>query len=102
MVLILTTTSSKNEADLIASKLVAQKLAACVQINGPIESVYEWDGKLEKSQEWQLFIKTKKTLFQDIEKEIKALHSYDVPEIVSIDIENASKEYGDWVKSVCA
>lgn len=95
-IIVITTTSNKAEAEMIASALLDLKLCACIQII-PIESMYHWKEKLEHSSEFQLLIKSRKGLYLSIEKKIKELHSYDVPEIIFIDIKGGSKEYIQWI-----
>jgi len=97
MILIQTTTSSKKEAKEIAKILVEQKLCACIQIL-PIESIYMWENRFCEDVEYLLLIKTKKDLFNTIERKIKENHSYDVPEIIALDIENSSQEYLKFVQ----
>lgn len=94
---VLTTTEKKEEAEKIAKILVEKKIAACVQIFGPITSTYWWKEKIEKAEEWLCFIKTKKNLYDEVEKAIKEIHSYEVPEIIAIPIISGSKEYLEWL-----
>lgn len=95
--IILTTTSSLEEAQKIALKLVELDLAGCVNFT-PITSVYKWDGKLNQDAEWQLIIKTDLSLLPQIETTILELHSYDLPEIIAIPIINGSNNYLNWLK----
>jgi periplasmic divalent cation tolerance protein len=95
---ILTTVARKSEAELIAITLSKKNLSACTQIVGPIMSVYKWKGKLKKSKEWMCIIKTKGTLYKNIEKLIKNIHSYEVPEIIVIPIIEGNKEYLEWIQ----
>ena len=83
---VFTTTETKEEAEKIAQYLVEQKLAACVQITGPIASTYRWKGKVENAQEWLCVIKTREDLYDKVEKSIKKLHSYETPEIIAVPI----------------
>ena len=92
-----TTTESKEQAQKIARSLVEQKLAACVQISGPIESIYRWKTKVEKAEEWLCLIKTREDLFDKVQTAIKKLHSYETPEIIAIPIIKGSKEYLKWI-----
>jgi periplasmic divalent cation tolerance protein len=92
-----TTTGSRDEAMIIAQYLVGKKLAACVQILGPITSIYRWRGKLETAQEWLCLIKTQQDLFDKTEAAIKKLHSYEIPEIIAVPIVKGSKEYLQWI-----
>lgn len=73
-------------------------MAACVQIIGPIESVYRWKGKITRTKEYLCLIKAERRYFNRISKEIKKLHAYEVPEIVAVPIIGGSKEYFVWLK----
>ncbi len=95
--MVLTTTSSEKEAEKISEELIEQNLGACVQVYGPIKSTYSWKGSIEKSEEWMCFIKTRSDKFDDVEKKIKELHSYETPEIIALPIIEASKEYLRWI-----
>jgi periplasmic divalent cation tolerance protein len=92
-----TTVSDPADAERIAASLVAQSLAACVQISGPIESTYRWKGQIETSQEWVCAIKTREELFAEVEQVIRSLHSYGEPEIMAVPVTAASVGYRDWV-----
>ena len=92
-----TTTETKEQAQKIAQYLVEQKLAACVQVIGSIESTYRWNGKIETTNEWLCLIKTREDLFDKAEIAIKKLHSYETPEIIAVPIMKGSKEYLDWL-----
>ncbi|BDY12129.1 divalent-cation tolerance protein CutA [Hydrogenimonas cancrithermarum] len=98
--MVLVTASSKSEAEKIAIHLVKKALAACVNIVPKIRSVYGWEGKVEISNEVLLIIKSKKSLLKDLEKAVRKVHSYEVPEIVSIEIEEGSSDYLDWMESL--
>jgi len=95
---VFTTTEKKEDAERIAKSLIDAKLAACVQIMGPIESTYRWKGKIEKSAEWFCFIKSTKKLYPDLESAIKKEHPYEVPEIIAVPVSGGSAEYLDWLK----
>jgi len=95
---IITTTDTKESAKQIAETLVEKKLAACVQISGPIISTYEWKGKIENAEEWYCVIKTRKSLYKEVEESIKALHSYEVPEIIAVSITTGSPDYLKWLE----
>ena len=92
-----TTVPEQADAERIAASLVAQRLAACVQVSGPIESTYRWKDQIETSQEWTCALKTSDELFADVEQAICKLHSYDEPEIIATPITAASAGYRDWV-----
>jgi periplasmic divalent cation tolerance protein len=94
---IVTTVPRMDDARRIAERLVEQRLAACVQIVGPIESVYRWKDKIETSQEWQCWVKTRGDLYGSVEKTIRELHPYDVPEILS-SVAEGSKPYLKWLR----
>jgi periplasmic divalent cation tolerance protein len=92
IVLIQTTCASKTEAKNIARILIDEKLAACVQLS-EVESFYNWNGEFCSDNETLLSIKTRKENFEKVKSKIKEYHSYDVPEIIEIDITNSSKKY---------
>ncbi|MGA2417780.1 MAG: divalent-cation tolerance protein CutA [Candidatus Staskawiczbacteria bacterium] len=94
---IFTTTASKKEAEKIADVLVKKGLAACVQIAGPVQSIYKWKGKIQKEKEWLCIIKSISNKFEEIEEKIKSLHSYKLPEIIALPIEKGSAEYLEWI-----
>lgn len=97
---IFTTTGTKKEAQKIADVLVKNKLAGCVQIIGPIESHYVWKEKREQTNEFLCIIKTKTHLYSEVEKAIKKVHSYELPEIVAVPIVNGSKDYLKWIHTI--
>ncbi len=99
---VMTTTETKEQAQIIARFLIEEKLAACVQITGPIESTYRWKGKVERSQEYLCFIKTREDLFSNVEAAIKKLHSYETPEIIVVQINKGSAEYLKWLDEALA
>jgi len=98
-IIILTTSPSPEEARTLASGLVTNKLAACVQCS-PITSWYTWDNAVTMDNEIRLVIKTTHALYHDVEEYIQANHSYDVPEIVAIPLLKGSASYLDWIASV--
>lgn len=97
MILILTTTDKKSLAKKIGNALLEEKLIACASII-PMESSYWWKGKIVNAKEFQLILKTKAANYQKIEKVIKKIHTYDLPEIISINIAKAGKDYLTWIK----
>ena len=94
---VMTTTETKEQAQVIAMHLMEAKLAACVQITGPIESIYHWKSKVENAQEWLCLIKTQDDLYNKVEAAIKSLHPYETPEIIAVPIVKGSKEYLKWM-----
>jgi periplasmic divalent cation tolerance protein len=97
-----TTASTREEAAKIAAALLERRLAACVQVVGPIESHYRWKGRIEQSTEWLCLIKTIRAKYPAVEAAIRANHSYEVPEIVACPIELGSGPYLDWLRSETA
>ncbi len=95
--IVLSTTASQEEARKIAHALVEQKVAACVNIVPSIESVYRWEGKVETAQECLLIIKTIEPACERLQKVMKELHSYDVPECVVLGIQEGSHAYLKWI-----
>mgnify|MGYP002682676377 FL=1 len=94
---VMVTTETKEQARDIAQSLVVKKLAACVQIVDSVESTYRWKGKVESARECLCLIKTRKSLFPKVEAAIKALHSYETPEIITIPVVDGSEEYLRWL-----
>ncbi|MFC7624546.1 divalent-cation tolerance protein CutA [Microlunatus sp. GCM10028923] len=92
-----TTTDSEEEAGRIADGLVAARLAACVQVAGPVRSVYRWQGELHSEREWQLWIKTAADRQDAVIAWIEQHHSYDVPELVFLPISAGLPAYLDWI-----
>ena len=91
------TAPNKEEASRLADMLVSGKLAACVQILPAMESVYRWQGKIERQSEVLLIAKTFTSKFADLEIEVRALHSYETPEIVAVPLTALSEEYRQWL-----
>jgi len=91
------TAPTKKEAKRIADVLVSEKLAACCNIF-KMDSVYWWKGKIEKTGEYGIFAKTKKSLVEKIIKRVKEIHSYSVACIISFDIEKGNKDFLNWIE----
>lgn len=94
---VLTTTGSEEEAERISAALVERRLAACVQVVGPISSRYRWQGKVEHEREWLCLAKTEASRYDEVEAAIGELHSYDEPEIVATPIVAGSAGYLGWL-----
>jgi periplasmic divalent cation tolerance protein len=92
-----TTAGSEEEAERISSALIERRLAACVQIVGPISSRYRWQGEIETAREWMCVAKTSAARYAEVETTIRELHTYDEPEIVATPIVAGSKGYLDWI-----
>ncbi|MDQ3324108.1 MAG: divalent-cation tolerance protein CutA [Acidobacteriota bacterium] len=98
MLVVLTTTPNEREAEDLAEKIVAEKLAACVQILPQMKSVYFWDGAVQKESEHLLLIKTLPEKFDVLAKFIQANHSYETPEIAALKAADVSENYFNWIK----
>ena len=96
-VVVLVTAGSLKEARAIAKALVASRLAACVNISAPVESIYHWQAKIETGRERLLVIKTSREVFPELAAEVRRVHSYAVPEIVCLPIVDGSRDYLDWL-----
>ena len=96
-IVVFMTAANGEEATRLAEMLVGAHLAACVQILPEIESVYRWQGKIERSSEVLLLVKTTRGKFDELEREVRALHSYDTPEIVAVPIVTGSAPYLEWL-----
>ena len=94
---VVTTTEHREDAERIARTLVEERLAACVQVSGPITSTYRWQGKIETAEEWQCCAKTRRDLYEKVEQAIRRLHPYEVPEIVAMPILAGSADYLKWL-----
>jgi len=97
--IVLCTTPDREAAELIANTLVAEKLAACVNILPGVTSVYRWQGAIEQSEELLLVIKTSQTVWPMLEAQIQALHPYELPEIVAVPIKTGEAEYIQWLEN---
>ena len=97
-IVVLTTCSSREEARKIAGHLVEQRLAACVQLSAPVQSVYRWQGAIEESEETLVLIKSSRPLWERLRAEIERLHSYSTPEVVALPIIDGARGYLDWME----
>ena len=96
-IVVTTTTDGRDEARRIAELLVQDRLAACVQVVGPIESTYWWEGAVQQSEEWLCLVKTREDRYGAVESAIRQAHSYDVPEILALPISAGSETYLRWI-----
>ena len=94
---VLSTVSNAHEARTIANALVEKQLAACVNIVGPIQSIYRWKGEIDESQEFLLLIKTNVDSVSRLRDELVCLHSYEFPECIALPIESGLPAYLDWI-----
>jgi periplasmic divalent cation tolerance protein len=95
---ITTTTANRRDADKIAAALVERRLAACVQVSGPITSTYRWQGKVETAEEWTCVIKTSGMQLAAIRTAFAEIHSYEVPELIVTPIVDGSESYLKWLE----
>jgi periplasmic divalent cation tolerance protein len=98
LIVVYVTVGTGEEADRMAQALVGEQLAACVNRVRSIQSVYRWQGKIEQNDEELLIIKTRRQLFPALEKRVKELHSYSVPEIIGLPIIEGSSDYLTWLR----
>ena len=96
-VILLSTTDNPEDADRLAAALIEQRLAACVQIDGPIRSHYRWQGKIESANEWRLMVKTTVEMAAAAESALLQLHPYDEPEILLLPVTAGSPAYLSWL-----
>jgi periplasmic divalent cation tolerance protein len=99
-IVVLVTCGSEEEALKIAQSLVEERLAACVNLLSPVRSIYRWEGKICDEREWILIIKTQKKRFEKLEKKVKSLHSYSVPEIIGLSVVEGNPPYLKWVEEM--
>src|SRR4030066_2254131 len=97
-IVVLVTCGSEDEAVEIAHALVEERLAACVNMISAVRSIYRWEGKIWDEKEWMLIIKTQKKRFEELEKKVKSLHSYSVPEIIALPVVEGSSSYLKWIR----
>lgn len=96
----LITVPNEDEAVKISRTLVEEKLAGCINIIKNVRSIYFWKGKIEDEPEVLMVVKTKSELFEELEKRVKSLHSYTVPEIIGLEIKKGSENYLNWLSEV--
>ena len=96
-VIVLSTAGSPDEAERIATALVEERLAACVNLVAPLVSIYRWQGAIERASEVLLVIKTRRRLAPRLIRRLEALHSYEVPEAIILPIETGTRRYLAWL-----
>ncbi len=99
---VVTTTGSQADAERIGRALVERRLAACVQIDGPINSIYRWQEAIESGQEWRLTIKSLSSIFPRLEAAIRELHPYQTAEILATEVVAVSEAYRQWLEAAVA
>lgn len=97
-ILVLITTSNRDEAETIAMKLINSGLSPCVNIVVPCTSIYQWKGEVRKDEEALMFVKSSKDLFDKLRAFVQEVHSYDVPEILSVEISDLTPQYAGFLR----
>jgi periplasmic divalent cation tolerance protein len=98
-ILVMTNVPDRETALNMAQKLIGVHRAACVNVLAPCTSIYHWQGKIESAEEFPLLVKTTENRYAEVERMIKELHPYELPEIISVSIENGLPEYLQWVEN---
>jgi periplasmic divalent cation tolerance protein len=98
-IIVIVTTVSIEEAETIVQRLLEARLIACANIVGLVNSHFRWSGKIEKAEEYLILMKSRRDLFEKLSETVKALHSYEVPEILALPIVEGSKAYLGWLDS---
>jgi len=95
---VMTATDKREDAERSARSLVEMRLAGCVQILGPVTSIYRWKGKIETAGEWLCLIKSRGERYGAIEQAIRSLHPYETPEILALSVAAGSRDYLEWLR----
>ena len=99
--IVLCTCGNREEAERIANTVVNERLAACVNLLPPVQSIYRWQGAVEQAEEFLLLIKTTTQQLAHLRDRLEALHSYDTPEIIALPITAGSERYLAWLRAQC-
>jgi periplasmic divalent cation tolerance protein len=94
---VFTTLPDEEQAGRLARELVERRLAACVQVVGPVASTYRWQGSVESAREWLCLLKTTRDRYLELEAALIELHPYDTPEFVAVPVVEGSRRYLDWL-----
>lgn len=97
-IIVFSTCGSEEEARKLAGTLIEKRLAACVNITAPVNSVYRWKGVVEEAHEWLLIIKSRRERFEDIRAALETAHSYELPEVLAIPVLDGSPNYLTWLE----
>ena len=100
VILVFCTASSEKEAVQIAQALVEREEAACVNVVPMIRSVYRWKGKITTENEHLMIVKTTQALLEDVKKTVKELHSYELPELLAVSVDDGDRNALSWIASV--
>jgi periplasmic divalent cation tolerance protein len=95
---VFTATETREDAEAIAEALVKKRLAVCAQVVAPILSTYWWNGKMEQSEEWLVVIKSTQGAWEALERAIREIHPYKVPEILAVPASHVNESYLAWVR----
>ena len=99
-IIVITTTAGNREVlEKMGRHLLAERLVACIQVVGPIKSLYWWRGNIEEADEWLGIMKSRKSLYTQVETAIRSLHPYEVPEIVAVELSGVLPAYDNWVRN---
>ncbi|MCU1274648.1 MAG: CutA1 divalent ion tolerance protein [Bryobacterales bacterium] len=101
-IVVISTSSSAEEAEKIARRLVDERLAACVSVLPGMRSFYRWKGNIEDAAEWLLIIKSSREHFDALQTALEKLHSYEVPEVIALPVIDGSRNYLNWMESELA
>jgi periplasmic divalent cation tolerance protein len=96
-IIVFSNCGSADEAERVARRLVETRAAACVNIIPGVRSIYRWKGAIEDAAEWTLLIKTRRTMFERVEREIRSAHSYDLPEVIAAPVVDGLEAYLGWI-----
>ena len=97
---VLVTVPSRADGERIAEALVGESLAACVNLVGPIRSIYRWQGEVSRDEEYLLLIKTTRPRYSALEARVLALHTYENPEVIALPVERGAGAYLEWVAKI--
>ena len=100
--IVYSTAPDEEAAARIAEALVEERLAACIQVLPGVTSFYRWEGKLEKSDEWLMIIKTSRDRLEELISRVESLHPYELPELVAVEAAGGAKKYLDWIEQETA
>src|SRR5262245_46191412 len=100
-IVVIMTAADESEATRIAEMLVDRKLAACVQILPGMQSIYLWKGEVQRERELLLLAKTTRENFDELERQVRSVHSYETPEIIALPVSAASQPYLEWLMRSC-
>jgi periplasmic divalent cation tolerance protein len=101
-IVVMVTCANDEEADAIADRVVAERLAACAGVAGHVRSLFHWQGALSRATETLLLLKTRAELFDRLSRRVRELHSYEVPEIIALPVVAGDADYLAWVRESTA